>query len=84
MQDSRSGAVNGGRSDQSNVTLDGVDDNDQLRGLAFTGVLRATQDSTEGVPRHDQQRERRCGPLFRRTGQPGHQVGHKQLPWRSV
>ena len=47
LQDSRSGAVNGGRSDQSNVTLDGVDDNDQLRGLAFTGVLRATQDSTE-------------------------------------
>ncbi|GAA3765561.1 hypothetical protein GCM10022270_26720 [Terriglobus aquaticus] len=47
LQDSRSGAVNGGRSDQSNVTLDGVDDNDQIRGLAFTGVLRATQDSTE-------------------------------------
>ncbi len=47
LQDSRSGSVNGGRSDQSNVTLDGVDDNDQLRGLAFTGVLRATQDSTE-------------------------------------
>ena len=47
LQDSRSGSVNGGRSDQSNVTLDGVDDNDQIRGLAFTGVLRATQDSTE-------------------------------------
>ncbi len=47
LQDSRSGAVNGGRSDQSNVTLDGVDDNDQVRGLAFAGVLRATQDSTE-------------------------------------
>ena len=29
------------------MTLDGVDDNDQVRGLAFTGVLRATQDSTE-------------------------------------
>jgi hypothetical protein len=46
-QDSRSGAVNGGRSDQGNVTLDGVDDNDQVRGLAFTGVLRETQDSIE-------------------------------------
>jgi hypothetical protein len=45
--DSRSGSVNGGRSDQGNVTLDGVDDNDQVGGLAFTGVLRATQDSTE-------------------------------------
>jgi hypothetical protein len=46
-QDSRSGAVNGGRSDQGNITLDGVDDNDQVRGLAFTGILRETQDSIE-------------------------------------
>lgn len=45
--DSRSGAVNGGRSDQGNVTLDGVDDNDQVGGFAFTGVLRETQDSIE-------------------------------------
>jgi hypothetical protein len=46
-QDSRSGAVNGSRSDQGNVTLDGVDDNDQVNGFAFTGVLRETQDSIE-------------------------------------
>jgi len=45
--DSRSGAVNGSRSDQGNVTLDGVDDNDQVNGFAFTGVLRMTQDSIE-------------------------------------
>jgi hypothetical protein len=45
--DSRGGAVNGARSDQSNVTLDGVDDNDQLKGFAFTGALRATLDSIE-------------------------------------
>ena len=37
----------GGRSDQSNVTLDGLDDNDQTNGFAFTGVLRSTIDSTE-------------------------------------
>jgi hypothetical protein len=47
MADSRTGAVNGGRSDQGNITLDGVDDNDQVRGLAFTGILRETQDSVE-------------------------------------
>jgi hypothetical protein len=47
LQDSRSGAVNGGRSDQGNITLDGIDDNDQVRGLAFTGILRETQDSIE-------------------------------------
>ena len=46
-QDSRSGAVNGGRSDQGNITLDGIDDNDQVRGLAFFGVLRETADSIE-------------------------------------
>jgi hypothetical protein len=45
--DSRNGAVAGGRSDQGNVTLDGLDDNDQLQGTAFTGVLRSTLDSTE-------------------------------------
>lgn len=45
--DSRSGAVSGARSDQSNVTLDGLDDNDQTNGFAFTGVLRTTLDSTQ-------------------------------------
>jgi hypothetical protein len=45
--DSRSGAVNGIRSDQGNVTIDGVDDNDQVFGYAFTGVLRETQDSVD-------------------------------------
>jgi hypothetical protein len=45
--DSRSGAVAGARSDQSNVTLDGVDNNDQRQGYAFTGVLRSTLDSVE-------------------------------------
>jgi Carboxypeptidase regulatory-like domain len=45
--DSRSGAVNGGRSDQGNVTIDGIDDNDQVNGYAFSGVLRQTQDSIE-------------------------------------
>jgi hypothetical protein len=45
--DSRTGAVAGGRSDQGNITVDGLDDNDQLLGTAFTGVLRSTLDSTE-------------------------------------
>jgi len=46
-QDSRQGAVSGARSDQGNVTLDGVDNNDQVNGYAFNGVLRSTLDSTE-------------------------------------
>jgi len=45
--DSRSGSVSGARSDQSNLTLDGVDDNDQLEGTAFTGVLRTTMDAVQ-------------------------------------
>ena len=45
--DSRSGTSSGSRSDQGNITLDGVDNNDQVRGYAFTGVLRSTLDSVE-------------------------------------
>jgi hypothetical protein len=47
VSDSRLGAVAGARSDQGNLTLDGLDDNDQTNGYAFTGVLRSTMDSTE-------------------------------------
>src|SRR5258707_9324218 len=35
------------RSDQSNITLDGVDVNDQNSGYAFTSVLPITQDSVQ-------------------------------------
>jgi hypothetical protein len=45
--DSRGGSVSGARSDQTNITLDGLDDNDQLQGLAFQGALRATLDSIQ-------------------------------------
>ncbi len=45
--DSRSGSVLGARSDQNNSTLNGVDNNDQVHGYAFTGVLRSTLDSVE-------------------------------------
>src|SRR5207249_10750015 len=45
--DTRSGAVNGARSDQSNITLDGVDVNDQVNGSAFTSVLPGTLDSIQ-------------------------------------
>jgi hypothetical protein len=44
--DTRSGAVNGARSDQSNVTLDGVPVNDE-GGKAFTSVLPVTLDSVQ-------------------------------------
>jgi len=45
--DTRGGAVNGARSDQTNITLDGLDNNDQLNGYAFTGALRTTLDSLQ-------------------------------------
>jgi carboxypeptidase family protein len=45
--DTRNGSVNGARSDQSNVSLDGVDVNDQANGYAFTSVLPVTVDSVE-------------------------------------
>jgi Carboxypeptidase regulatory-like domain len=49
----RGGFVNGGRADQSNITLDGVDVNEQQDGLdvitdeAFASVLRVTRDSLQ-------------------------------------
>ncbi len=45
--DDRDGAVNGGRSDQGNVMLDGVDVNDNQNRWAFTTVLRVTPDSVQ-------------------------------------
>ena len=45
--DTRSGAVNGIRSDQSNFTLDGVDVNRQETGLAFSSVLNVPPDSAQ-------------------------------------
>ncbi|HET9407426.1 MAG TPA: carboxypeptidase-like regulatory domain-containing protein [Candidatus Sulfotelmatobacter sp.] len=45
--DSRGGSVSGARSDQTNITLDGLDDNDQLLGYAFQGALRSTLDSLQ-------------------------------------
>ena len=47
QNDYRSGNVNGGKSDQANVTLDGVDVNDQQNRAAFTSVLRVTLDSVQ-------------------------------------
>jgi len=44
--DTRSGAVNGARSDQSNVTVDGIASNDE-GGKAFNSVLPVTLDSVQ-------------------------------------
>ncbi len=46
-EDSRAGAVAGARSDQTNVTVDGLDNNDQLQGYAFQGALRIPLDSIQ-------------------------------------
>ena len=45
--DTRSGAVNGMRSDQSNVTLDDIGVNDQNNGFAFTSILTVPPDSVQ-------------------------------------
>jgi len=47
VPDDRNGSVNGGRSDQSNITLDGADVNQQNDRAAFSTVLRVTPDSVE-------------------------------------
>src|ERR1051325_8690860 len=45
--DPRSGSISGSHSDQSNVTLDGVDSNDAQFGYAYTSVLRMTPDAVQ-------------------------------------
>ncbi|HTU36211.1 MAG TPA: carboxypeptidase-like regulatory domain-containing protein [Candidatus Acidoferrum sp.] len=45
--DTRAGSVNGERSDQNNITLDGVSNNNEFAGYAFNGVLPSTPFSVE-------------------------------------
>src|SRR3954469_4773887 len=45
--DSRNGSVNGARGDQTNITIDGLDNNDPNNGNAFSGALRTTLDSIQ-------------------------------------
>jgi putative heme iron utilization protein len=46
-KDIRNGSVNGAQTNQSNITLDGVDVNDQESRLPFTSALRTTLDSVQ-------------------------------------
>ena len=43
--DDRNGSVNGGRGDQTNITLDGIDVNDHHQRRAFTSVVHLSLDS---------------------------------------
>ncbi len=45
--DTRAGMVNGERSDQNNITLDGVSNNAEFAGYAFDGILPTTPFSVE-------------------------------------
>jgi hypothetical protein len=47
VSDARSGNVNGSRNDQSNITLDGVDVNEQMDRSPFSSVLRLPLDSVQ-------------------------------------
>jgi len=45
--DTRAGMVNGERSDQNNISLDGISNNNEFAGYAFTGILPTTPFSVE-------------------------------------
>src|SRR5208283_6006 len=45
--DTRAGMVNGERSDQNNISLDGVSNNNEFAGYAFDGILPTTQFSVD-------------------------------------
>ena len=82
-QDSRSGSVAGARSDQTNVTLDGIDNNDQRQGYAFTGAL-LDAGFRGRVSRHYYELE--CGQraILGRSSQPGDQEWNQQLSRQRV
>ncbi len=82
--DSRAGSVNGGRSDQSNITLDGVDVNDINNGYAFTSVLRTTQDSIAEFRVTTSNPNARGRPLLGRAGCAGHAQRFQRYSRRSV
>jgi len=81
QNDYRSGNVNGGKSDQANVTLDGVDVNDQQNRSAFTSVLRVTLDSVQEFRTRHLQCHRRFWEDLGRPGFPGHQERHQYRSW---
>ncbi len=82
--DSRSGSVSGGRSDQGNITLDGMDDNDQINGTAFTGVLRSTLDSTEEFRVTTSNGTAASGRSSGAQVSLRHQDRNQRLSWRGV
>lgn len=47
LSEHRTGSVSGSRADQTNITLDGVDVNDPVTGMAFQSALRVTQESLQ-------------------------------------
>ncbi len=69
--DSRTGTVNGVRSDQDNVTMDGLDDNDQRSGYCVHGSAAGDDGFDRRVSRGDRDGEFRRGPLGRSAGKPG-------------
>ena len=72
-EDSRGGAVNGARSDQTNITLDGLDNNDQLKGYRLRRCDARDTGVPAGIPRHDQQFRRGFRSFLRSASEPGDQ-----------
>ena len=81
--DSRTGTVNGVRSDQDNITMDGLDDNDQPTAshLPACFVKLWTPLTSFASPPDG---ELRSGPCGRRADQPGHKERYRPIPRRCV
>ena len=82
--DYRSGTVNGGKSDQANVTLDGIDVNDQQNRSPFTSVLRVTLDSVQEFRTITTNAGADFGAHIRRPGIADHQERQQRRAWRGV
>ena len=79
------GAVAGGRSDQANITLDGIDVNNQQDAAAFSPVLRVTPDSVEEfrvtTSNPDATRGRSSGAQISLVTKSGSNTFHGNLFW---
>ena len=78
--DTRNGSLNGGRSDQANITLDGVDNNQQSTRQGIPGSGTLDTGFHRGIPCDDHRRQRRSRPLFGRTGHAGYQERNQYFP----
>ena len=76
--------MDGGKSDQGNVTLDGVDVNDQQDRASFTSVLRVTLDSVQEFRTITTNAGAEYGHSSGAQATLSHEKRYQPFPWRAL